>query len=223
MFSFFSVQKIILGIFIVVVYNNVPFTEFIGHNFFIFAISAFVFLTILMMVHVALEVVRRPPFCYVCYWCFTVAECWVCAYLLAKTDPSTVFLFTETLTSMVLAISLFLNTNNLTWPRGVIFLVGMIVLMFLVSVLTLNYTDIVTILVCMVGGLLFGTFLLAKAFSLLHNKYSHALTKDDFVIGSLTIYVDFGFILLVMLFIMLAMIKSFTSWVNYKCLRVNIF
>ena len=88
---------------------------------------------------------------------------------------------------------------------------GMIVLMFLVSVLTLNYTDIVTILVCMVGGLLFGVFLLAKAFSLLTNKYSHALTKDDFVIGSLTIYVDFGFILLVMLFIMLAMIKSFTS------------
>ena len=82
---------------------------------------------------------------------------------------------------------------------------------FAVSILTLNYTDMVTIFVCLAAALLFGFFLLNKAFSLLHNNYSHDLMKDDYIIGSLTIYVDFGFVLLIMLFIMLAMIKSFTS------------
>lgn len=142
---------------------------------------------------------------------FTLAECWVVAFLLAVTDSSTVFLFTTTLTSMVVAISLFLNTNCLSWLRGLIALLMMIVVMFLLSVMTLNYTDIVTICVCMIGGLLFGVFLLHKAFQLLTNKYTHSLTRDDYVIGSLTIYVDFGFVLLVMLFIMLAMIKTFTA------------
>lgn len=177
----------------------------------LFAFFGFIFLTVLMLVHVALDWLRTPSIAYICWWLFTISESWVCAYLLAKTDSSTVFLFTETLTSMVLAVSLFLNQNILTWLRGLMFLLGMIIFMFSLSVSLLNYTDIVTILVCMIGGLLFGLFLLAKAFSLLQNKYSHALTKDDYIIGSLTIYVDFGFILLVMLFIMLAMIKSFTS------------
>lgn len=80
---------------------------------------------------------------------------------------------------------------------------------FAVSVLTLNYADTVTILVCMAAALLFGFFLLNKTFSLLHNNYSHDLTREDYIIGCLTIYVDFGFVLLIMLFIMLAMIKGF--------------
>ena len=112
---------------------------------------------------------------------------------------------------MVVAISLFLNTNNLSWLHGIVALILMIVVVFLLSVMTLNYTDIITICVCLTGGLLFGIFLLHKSFQLLTNRYTHSLTKDDYVIGSLTIYVDFGFVLLIMLFIMLAMIKSFTS------------
>lgn len=188
-----------------------PFTLYIKDNFFIFAISAFIFMTILLMVHVALDFVRKPPQSYICYLLFTLSECWVAAFLLAATDGSTVFLFTVTLTSMVLAISLFLNTNSLTWLRGLMALIAMIMLMFFVSVMTLNYTDMITIFVCMSGGLLFGVFLLHKSFQLLSNKYTHSLTRDDYVIGSLTIYVDFGFVLLVMLFVMLAMIKSFTS------------
>jgi hypothetical protein len=83
-------------------------------------------------------------------------------------------------------------------------------IVFMVSYLTLNYADIITILICIVGGLLFGGFLLLKTFTLLTNKYSHALSREDYVIGCLTLYVDFGFVLLIMMFIMLAMIRSFT-------------
>lgn len=133
------------------------------------------------------------------------------AFLLATTDGSTVFVFTITLTAMVIALTLFLHTNTLNWLRGILSLLLMTGIIFTVSILTLNYTDLITILLCMTGGLMFGVFILSKAFSLLSNRYSHALTKDDYVIGSLTVYVDFGFVLLLMLFIMLAMIKSFTS------------
>jgi hypothetical protein len=82
---------------------------------------------------------------------------------------------------------------------------------FVIAILTLNYADMITIVVCAIGGLLFGVFLLHKAFSLINNKFGHTLTKYDYIIGSLTIYADFGFVLLLMLFVMLAMIKNFTS------------
>jgi hypothetical protein len=167
MFTFFSMQKIFLGVFITFVYNNVPFTEYVKSNFFIFAISAFILMTVLFMVHIALDFVRKPPQSYICYLMFMLSESWVVAFILASTDGSTAFLFTCTVTAMVLGISLFLNTQTLNWIRGVVTLVLMACLMFLISVLTLNYTDLVTILVCMTGGLMFGVFLLSKAFALL--------------------------------------------------------
>lgn len=113
---------------------------------------------------------------------------------------------------MVLAITLLLYTDKVNWLRGAVAMTLMLIIMFSLSVTTLDfsYTDMLTILLCLLGGLMFGIFLLNKAFMLSQNKYSHTLTKDDYVIASLTIYVDFGFILLLMLFIMLATIKSFT-------------
>lgn len=96
--------------FIIFTYNHVEFTEFIYRNFFIFAIAAFVFMTILLMVHVALDFLRRPPQSYICYILFTLSECWVIGFLLAATDASTVFLFACSLTAMVMAISIFLHT-----------------------------------------------------------------------------------------------------------------
>lgn len=88
-----------MGIFITITYNNVPFTNFIGDSFFIFAAAAFVFLAILMLVHVAFHYIRKSPYSYICYIVFTFAECWVVAFLLATTDSSTVFLFAVTLDS----------------------------------------------------------------------------------------------------------------------------
>jgi len=140
-----------------------------------------------------------------------VAEGWGVAFLLAYTDGSTVFLFAVMLTSNVFAVAIFLHTKVLNWLRGIISLVMMASIMFVISYTTLNYTDLVTIMLCTIGGLLFGVYLLNKTFSLLQNKYDHELSRDDYVIGCLTLYVDFGFVLLVMMFIMLAMIKSFTS------------
>ena len=66
-------------------------------------------MTVLLMVHVALDFLKKPPQSYICYILFTFAECWVIGFVLATTDPSTVFLFAETLTGMVLAISIFLH------------------------------------------------------------------------------------------------------------------
>lgn len=68
---------------IIFVYNNVPFTDYIRVNFFIFAISAFLYLSVLMLVHVALDFVRKPPLCNLSYIIFVLSECWVVAFLLA--------------------------------------------------------------------------------------------------------------------------------------------
>lgn len=103
-------QKLFVAFFILFTYNSLPFTNFIQKNFFIFAIAAFAYLTVLMMVHVAYDFVRKSPWAYICYLMFTFAECWVVGWLLANTDDATVFLFAGNLTANILAISIFLHS-----------------------------------------------------------------------------------------------------------------
>ena len=58
LFSFFSLQKIFLAIFIIYTYNNLIFTQYIATHFIWFAISGVVFLSILMMVHSFINLIK---------------------------------------------------------------------------------------------------------------------------------------------------------------------
>ena len=59
-----------------------------------------------------LDVKHWRTFQHVVYLLFMVSEGWVVAYVLAKTDGSTAFLFTNTLTAMVIAVSAFLSSGR---------------------------------------------------------------------------------------------------------------
>ena len=81
--------------------------------------------------------------------------------------------------------------------------------------LDLSYTDIVTILTCLCGGIFFGIFLLNKVFSLIQppaqksQSHSSELSKEDAMIGFIKlVYADFGFVILVCLFMMLATLRT---------------
>ena len=178
---------------------------------------------------------------------------------MVKSDDSAVFLFTNILTAMVFAVTVFLSSahrphsangesllphhlmataatggtdyqkmnnnkstlHDLTWKRGLSFIVCTVLIVCVIcfSILDLEYTKIITVVICLIGGFCFGIFLLSKAFSLLlsaQQKGGHGqaneLYKDDAVIGCISlIYVDFGFVLLLFLFVMLGMIKAFSE------------
>ena len=126
---------------------------------------------------------------------------------------------------------------GLSQNRGFLYVLITIILCGLISVLSLNYTDGTSILISMCAGFLFGLFLLNKVFTILrstpsiYTNYSqypdpyqqqstgahqqvitsrvHEITPNDHIIGFVeVIYADFGFVLVLLLFVMLAMIKA---------------
>ena len=156
-----------------------------------------------------------------------------------KTDDSAVFFFANILTAMVYSVSLFLSSSSLpshqtemeplistggteghpsvkafTWKRamGFIFSTLLFVLVAAVVLVDMRYAQWVTLFLCLAGGLCFGCFIVYKAQSLLNARARHhELCKDDAVIGCISlIYVDFGFVLVLFLFVMLGMIKALT-------------
>ena len=106
--------------------------------------------------------------------------------------------------------------SDLSYKRGLWIIIITAILVSSVSIITLNYTDGITIAICITGGLFFGIFLLSKAILLIDPKLTNSknsqiteLSKEDYVIGCLSlVYVDFGFVLLLLIFVMLAMIKA---------------
>ncbi|CDW83882.1 UNKNOWN [Stylonychia lemnae] len=212
MFSFYSFQKIFVALWLIIIYNSAQLTQIIKGSFYLFAIAVFIYMAILMMVQNKNDFIMKSPYSSICFLLFTISECFIVSFLLSTAHGTTVFLFAQYLTGIVLAITIFLNTNNISWFRGIAATLLMLIFMFILSISTLNqdYTDMTAILICMLGGLMFGIYLLTKAFQILNHRYSHDLTIDDYVIGSMTIYLDFGFVLLVIMFAMLLAIKEFS-------------
>jgi hypothetical protein len=56
---------------------------------------------------------------------------------------------------------------GLSWNRGLFYVISTIFMSALLSIISLNYTDTISILICMCAGLLFGLFLLNKVFTVL--------------------------------------------------------
>jgi hypothetical protein len=185
-------------------YNGEIIRNYIGgqENLHLLVIFSFVELLILVLVHSCMEPLRRRLTTRVWHFVqnFTyllsiLSEAWIIAFVLANTDDANVFLFTNTLTAVVFAVTVFLSSGakglirpidetllqqapsqlrrstlrDLTWKRGLGFVCSalFVVVLLCFALLNLNYTKGITIAISVTGGLFFGAFLLNKAFALI--------------------------------------------------------
>jgi len=64
-----------------------------------------------------------------------------------------------------------------------------------------------TILCALACGIIYGMYLYHKLMKLLSNQYNHLLSVDDYFLGSLSLYADFGFFILVLIFTMVGLVE----------------
>lgn len=186
------------------------------------------------------QTVRRWHYTqYFCYFLFIISKCYIVAYILVETDMDTVYLFANTLTAMSIGVTAFLSSgrrvseleeqgysryggqSTLTWRRGLAFVLATDIIVLFLTLMMIPFVGGVTIFICFSGGIMFGLFLLSKALFLLQGSHMKGasqqvnqieLTKEDYIIGGMrVIYVDFSFVLMLFLFVMLSMVKVFTA------------
>jgi len=81
----------------------------------------------------------------------------------------------------------------------------------LVSLFTFNFVDFGTIFIGFLGGALLGVFMINKAMFLLSGNTDIVLL-NDYLLGFIKlVYLDFGFVLLILSLVMLSMIEIFTE------------
>ena len=217
LFSFFSLQKLATALFVSSVYNEEltdreGLREFISRssNLVFLIVSSFIMLLVLILVHSLMPRLRSQITALawgrvqiISFILFTVSEAWVIAFIMLKSDDSTVFFFTNILTAMVFSVSLFLSSSNksqkteepllphlggatggsdyqnvlknFTWKRGLSFIMMTLLVVFAACIILVDmrYAQWITLIICLLGGLCFGCFIIFKAFQLLtpsHHK-----------------------------------------------------
>lgn len=134
LFSFFSLQKLLIALFVTIEYNDNETIEFIkaDENLYLLVIFSFIMISILIVVHTSMHSLRRNLqlkhwhiLQNVFYLLSIMSEAWIIAFVLAVSkDPTntkekemkhldgTVFLFTNTLTAIVFCITVFLSSGT---------------------------------------------------------------------------------------------------------------
>jgi hypothetical protein len=117
-FSYFIIEKLCLSFFTITEYNNASITKYFQDfsNFSLFAISGFVLLSILILIHYGIHKLRNNP-----KWnliqslfliCFTLSESVVVGYLQANTESTTVLMFINVISAMVVSIGMFVSSGR---------------------------------------------------------------------------------------------------------------
>jgi hypothetical protein len=117
-FSFFILEKLFLSFFTITEYNNATITKYFQDfsNFSIFFISGFVILSILILTHYGIHRLRTNPrwilIQSVFFIGFMLSESAVVGFLQAKTESTTVLMFINVISAMVVSIGMFVSSGR---------------------------------------------------------------------------------------------------------------
>jgi hypothetical protein len=207
-FSFLTIQKIIAlaGVYILMP-STVVITPAVkaldkAQEYTLF-FSLLVLILMLFVVHFKTTWAKSSPQLYAIYGVFVLAL--GSSLGLANIVNDNIEVIVLTVLVMDVTVSIYLQSNlTLGWLHGMLFnLLGTLVAFYFYydsfQGQKWNY-----FLASLVGSLIYGCYLLQVVFSLLeHGQIRHnvlaSLTKDDFIIGSIALYLDCGFILMVAL------------------------
>ena len=117
-FSFFIIEKLCLSFFTITEYNNGTMTKYFQDftNISLFAISGFVLLSILILIHYGIHRLRNNPrwilIQSLIFTGFTLSECAVVGFLQANTESTTVLMFINVISGMVVSIGMFVSSGR---------------------------------------------------------------------------------------------------------------
>jgi protein lifeguard len=152
------------------------------------------------------DLFRKVPHNYIFLTTFTFFESYLVSFICGATNPRIVFMAASMTFAMVLGLTLYAMTTktDLTMQGGLLFIIGMGVLLFSLFAMFTN-NKIVHVVLSTVFVILFGVYLVYDTQLILGNG-ELKLTVDDYILASFMLYLD-----IVNLFINLLQILNIIS------------
>jgi FtsH-binding integral membrane protein len=145
------------------------------------------------------EVAREVPTNYILLLVFTICEAYLVSYACVKTSPRVVIMAGALTIAMTISLFIYAVTTDtdFTMAGGTLFVLGAALSLFAIFLFFIKSPFLET-LYSVLGVLLYGFYLIYDI-QLLVGKGKNRLSYDDYIVGSLQIYIDIIFIFIQLL------------------------
>lgn len=191
-YGILTVQLLITVLFCIISMTNKAVAKFQKHHKEVFWMCVIVNIIILLVLMCYSESAKKVPINYILLFIFTACQSYLVSYACTRASPKIVLMAATMTCAMTLALTLYacVADTDFTTSGGILFVCSIALLLGgLFAMLSQNKT-LHIILACF-GVLLFGIYLIYDTQLIVggpNRKYQ--LGYDDYIIGSLMLYVD---------------------------------
>jgi FtsH-binding integral membrane protein len=189
-YALLTVQLLVTAIFVSIVLAVEPLRKGVKENYWIVILAWLLTIFFLLAIFFGRKFARVYPRNYIASFTFTLLQSYIVAFFCAKYDPITVVIAACLTFAVTIALTVYAckTKKDFTSMGGVLTVLIMASVCF--AFLMIFFMSIWgNILVCVLISILYGVFIIYDTQLIAGGRYSE-LTYDDYVIGSLILYID---------------------------------
>jgi len=189
-FAILALQLVITAAFCVISASIKDISHFLINNKLFLNVIMFVGVIIMLCLVCYQESSKKVPLNYILLFSFTVCEAYLTAYLCVTTDPRIVFMTLALTFTIVIGLILYATFTKTDFTgHGHYLFIFSIIMLFCGLFLSFSNNKVLHVVYSGIGVMLFSIYLIYDIQLLIGNR-SNKLDYDEYVIGSLMIYID---------------------------------
>lgn len=199
-YSILTLQLLITTIFVVVSAVTESYQDFVISHIWLFILSIVLSIIVLLILFFVKELHRRVPYNYILLFTFTILEAFTISCITAFYDPETIALAAGCTAGLTLVLTLYaiFTKTDFTMAWGIMISLSFGLLVFGIIFIFIGSSDLYRLIFCPIAIAIYGIFLVYDT-QLIVGEKRHKIGYDDYVLGSVALYIDIVGIFLYML------------------------
>lgn len=189
-YALLTIQLFVTSIFVSIVLAVEPLRKGVKDNYWVVILAWLLTIFFLLAIFFGRKFARVYPRNYIAMFTFTLLQSYIVAYFCAKYDPITVVIAAVLTFAVTVALTVYAckTKTDFTSMGGIltVLIIASVCFAFLMIFFMSSWGNI---LVCVLISIVYGIFIIYDTQLIAGGRYSE-LTYDDYVIGSLILYID---------------------------------
>lgn len=188
-FGILAVQLLITALVCVISLVSVDFRAFQVKNWYLLIVSSIISIAIIYVI-VYTKLGRKVPINYILLFVFTICEAYTVSYIASKYEPATVALAAGLTCLITTGLSLYAAFTKTDFTKCGAFLLVCLIALIGGGIVGIFFKNkIFHLVLSVIGVIVFGLYLIFDIQLILGNK-KNKMSKDDYVLAAMMLYID---------------------------------
>ena len=190
-YSILSFELFITTIFVIISATSESYRDYVEDNIWLFIVCLVLAIVDLLVLFFVKDLHRKVPYNYILLFLFTLFESYTISCVTALYDPDVIAIAAGCTCGLTLALTLyaFLTKTDFTVLGGVLIAISMGLLVFGLIFIFIGDDDLYRLIFCPIAIVCYGIYLVYDT-QLIVGEKRHKIGYDDYVLGSVALYID---------------------------------